>query len=76
MTGSDLKKLTEWELGIGWGGGEFRVSECDIDSNWEGYRQRKKADGREGEGVKEPITFLTKRPKGVPMFCVIDSNVI
>ena len=36
MTGSDLKKLTEGELGIGWGGGgEFRVSECDFERDTE-----------------------------------------
>ena len=72
MTGSDLKKLTEGELGIGAGGG---ANSEYLSVILRGI-QRKKADGREGEGVKEPITFLTKRPKGVPMFCVIDSNVI
>ena len=75
MTGSDLKKLTEGELGIGWGGGAN--SEYLSVILLRGI-QRKKAEGREGEGggVKEPITFLTKSPKGVPMFCVIDSNVV
>ena len=56
-------------MGIG-GGGIPRVSECDIE------RDTEKESGRPGGGVKEPITFLIKRPNGVPMFCVIDSNVI
>ena len=58
-------------MGIWGGGGIPRVSECDIE------RDTEKESGRPGGGgVKEPITFLTKRPNGVPMFCVIDSNVI
>ena len=74
MTGSDWKKLTEGELGIGGGGGGGVNSEY-LSVILRGI-QRKKADGREGEGVMEPIIFLTKRPEGVPMFFVTDSDAM
>ena len=65
-----LKENWHW---LGWGGGGANSEYLSVILRG---IQRKKADGLEAEGVMEPITFLTKRPKGVPMFCVIDSNVI
>ena len=55
VTGSDLKKLTEGKLGIG-GGGEFRISECDIE------RDTEKESGWPGGGVgsRNQSLFLQK----------------